>query len=600
MQFFHLGAVYSMCRYFEKLSVVTAIVCLSTGQIAMTRVAEADIYQWQYVDPLDLSKGKTASTVLTTDGAEANAVPGADLQKRRLNKAYLANKDLTSTIFFQADLTQADLSGANLTDADLGYAALQLADFTNATVVGANFATQTGGLTAAQFYSTASYKNKNITGINLYGNNLTGWDLNDQMIQNVEFRETNGLTSGHIYSTASYKTGDLRGVKFESLDVSNWDYANQNLEGASFNFSDITNTNFSGANVRDASFHAHNFDSLTQSQLYSTASYQEKDLAGIGFMVANLSGWDLSGQNLTFAFMDSCDVSNVDFENANLTYAVFDFSSVHGTSFKNANIHGASFWFAMGLTAEQLYESNSYQMRDLGSLGLYGINIQGWDFMGQEMALSIFEEADLSNANFKGANLVNSSFRVATLVQTNLVAADLRGSSGVNLTQALASNLIRPDGTIEGLILAAGEDLVIRDHDGTIYSQAPSGPIAVHVQEQFKIDDQASLRLLFDEDHWDSVISFAHGIPVQFDGILKLDFATGTNVRNQVGRTFRAFDWSGVDLLGAPTVASPYHWDLSNLYTTGEFTLLAIPEPSGVCLILASALILSGHWRRTS
>ena len=40
---------------------------------------------------------------------------------------------------------------------------------------------------------------------------------------------------------------------------------------------------------------------LTADQLYSTASYQAKDLHGIGLDGCDLTGWNLANQNLTGA-----------------------------------------------------------------------------------------------------------------------------------------------------------------------------------------------------------------------------------------------------------------------------------------------------------
>ena len=86
--------------------------------------------------------------------------------------------------------------------------------------------------------------------------------------------------------------------------------------------------------------------------------------------------------------------------------------------------------------------------------------------------------------------------------------------------------------------------------------------------------------MVFEADAWDSTISFAPGIPVTLGGTLELTFADDVNLASQVGRTFDLFDWTGVNPTGAFAVSSPYVWDLSNLYTTGEVTLTAIPEPS--------------------
>ncbi len=88
-------------------------------------------------------------------------------------------------------------------------------------------------------------------------------------------------------------------------------------------------------------------------------------------------------------------------------------------------------------------------------------------------------------------------------------------------------------------------------------------------------------RLVFDADPWDSTISFAPGIPVALGGTLELTFAPDVNVATQIGRTIDLFDWTGVTPTGAFTVSSPYTWNLSKLYTTGEVTLTAVPGLPG-------------------
>jgi hypothetical protein len=95
------------------------------------------------------------------------------------------------------------------------------------------------------------------------------------------------------------------------------------------------------------------------------------------------------------------------------------------------------------------------------------------------------------------------------------------------------------------------------------------------------MDATGTLRLVFDADAWDSTISFAPGIPVALGGTLELTFAPGVDVATQGGRTIDLFDWTGVTPTGTFTVSSPYTWNLSNLYTTGEVTLAAAPSLPG-------------------
>jgi hypothetical protein len=95
------------------------------------------------------------------------------------------------------------------------------------------------------------------------------------------------------------------------------------------------------------------------------------------------------------------------------------------------------------------------------------------------------------------------------------------------------------------------------------------------------MDATGALRLVFDADAWNSTISFAPGIPVARGGTLELTFAPDVNAAAQIGRTIDLFDWTGVNATGGFTVSSPYSWDLTKLYTTGEITLLPAADFNG-------------------
>ena len=89
------------------------------------------------------------------------------------------------------------------------------------------------------------------------------------------------------------------------------------------------------------------------------------------------------------------------------------------------------------------------------------------------------------------------------------------------------------------------------------------------------------LKMVFDADAWGSTISFEPGVSVMRGGTLQLTFAPGVDVATQNGRTIDLFDWTGVAPTGAFTVSSPYTWDLSQLYITGEVTLAGQPTIPG-------------------
>jgi hypothetical protein len=199
----------------------------------------------------------------------------------------------------------------------------------------------------------------------------------------------------------------------------------------------------------------------------------------------------------------------------------------------------------------------------------------------------------LSHSNLAGAIVSGANFNNA-----DLSFADTRVALNLDSTDvASLRNTILPDGRINGLDLLAGEELVVRDHDGEpgifeIFAP-PRPPIPITVLDQLAMSNASVLRSTFEADAWDSTISFQPGIPVTLGGTLELDFAAGVNLASQVGRKFVLFDWTGVNPAGKFEVASPYVWDLTNLYTTGEVTLTAIPEPSGVALLYVGLVALA-------
>jgi hypothetical protein len=195
-----------------------------------------------------------------------------------------------------------------------------------------------------------------------------------------------------------------------------------------------------------------------------------------------------------------------------------------------------------------------------------------------------------------------------------VTAADARGSDLFTLVPgrgtsfrlvgagAIAHNLIRYDGHITGLELGAGDLLVVRDFDGNPrdlygYPITPI-PIPITVDHHLVMGPGGTLRMVFEADAWDSTISFAPGIPVTLGGTLDLTFAADVNLASQVGRKFDLFDWTGVAPTGAFSISSPYHWDASNLYTTGQVTLISIPEPTSMALATAGAVGLTFYRRR--
>ena len=168
-----------------------AICLLAYGMNVLT--ASADIYEWEYIDPLQPELGVQESTTLVPDGAGIDVFPGVDLSGLDLTDAYLAGADLSGANLASATLPRAHLVNARLANADLTGAALWTAelagaDFTGAQIQGTLLQGVTSrGFTEQMLYSTANYQVGNLTDVNLGGgNSLYGWDLSGLTLDGTE------------------------------------------------------------------------------------------------------------------------------------------------------------------------------------------------------------------------------------------------------------------------------------------------------------------------------------------------------------------------------------------------------------------------------
>ncbi len=468
------------------------------------------------------------------------------------------------------------------------------------------------------------FSNQNLTGANFFDSPLTNANFTDAIVTGVDFGADRGvygnvgaLTASQLYSTASYKHGDLTGIKFKDNFLNSWNFVNQNLTGVVFNRANLANADFTGAIIKEADFSSPTFPPpfyvyapLTAHQLYSTASYASHDLSGVrlGGVAIDLTGGDFTSQNLT----------NADLSGAILTNATFAGAMIKGASFSSTTSHG--------FTAAQLYSTASYANSDLTGILLANDDLTGWSFAKQNISNAWFYAAILNNTNFAGAiikgayfdspianaltfaqfsssasyasgelsgirlsnndltgwdfsnlNLSNAAFYSSKLTNTSFSRADLRGAIYWAADSTMIThNTIRPDGSIQGLALLAGEKLVIRNN-----------PLAVTVKASAAFDSTSTLQFVLDQN-WTLPVGFASGLTPSLSGALDLEFANGVDPSALVGDTFKLFNWNGPlpagDQFSSIASAPGLSWDLRNLYTTGTVTLTGVPEPSAALL----------------
>ncbi|HOW72227.1 MAG TPA: pentapeptide repeat-containing protein [Phycisphaerae bacterium] len=389
------------------------------------------------------SNGFTAAQLYSTASYVSGSLQGIRLQGNDLTGWNFAGKNLTSASFCQG--------WVGAFTSPTYYTKLADADFTNAQIGAADFSLTTqNGFTADQLYSTASYKEGDLAGLQLRGNDLSGWnfagrnltnasfkwqrvgilsgspiyattldnaDLTDAVVTGADFGAT-GLTASQLCSTANYKSGQLQGLGLEFNDLAGCDLADKNLAGARFAGSELTNANLSGADLSGASFF-----------FYDNAQ-----------AAATLAGADLRRANLSRASLVYCDLTGAQVADANLDHADLTATTLRDADLTNATIRGANLddTTALGFTSAQFYSTITYKSGDLRDIGLECNDLTGWNFAGKALPGARFGEAVLTNADLSAANLSGASFfgwwGAATLNGTNLSGATVVGADFGNTT----------------------------------------------------------------------------------------------------------------------------------------------------------------------
>jgi uncharacterized protein YjbI with pentapeptide repeats len=299
---------------------------------------------------------------------------------------------------------------------------------------------------------------------------------------------------------------------------------------------------------------------------------------------------ELSNTNLTrSSFYDNrmlhgSDLTGARFNNADLSYTVLTASNLSGAAFAGATVIGTNLHVTQGFTKVQLYSTASYRAKDLHEIQLGRINLTGWELSGQDLTGAIFSHSTLTDTNLAGAYLTNAYFDFATLTNTdlsgtnltnaylseatltnaNLSFADSRGAFELNLTGAITTNLIRPDGRISGLNLSAGEKL-------TAYAGVP---IPVQVSGGFSIAPTAT----FDLTDNDAIVQSTTANKAA-------DFA---RLYDHVKQGYDGGDWQGTGITSSTAAAD------ANRETTlalADNALLGYTEFSGQVVTADSILL---------
>ena len=325
-----------------------------------------------------------------------------------------SGQNLTSAYFYNSTLANADFTNANLTSARFDNVTLTDIDFANATVKNTSFSGGKG-FTETQLKSTKSYQEKDLSGINLFRHELSGWNFSGQ-----------NLTSSI----------------FQKSTLTNTDFSNANLTSAWFMGAILTDTNFRNANLTSARF---------EEATLTDMDFSNMTIKDVWFWGATLANVDFTNADFTSTTFQGTTLTDVNFTNANLTSTIFYDATLTNVDFTNATLKKVGFegTVSKGFTEAQLKSTKSYQEKDLTRIRLSNNDLSGWDFSGQNLQNSQFSYATLSNVNFK---------------QADLRGVNLTGITGSPNTQ----NTIWTDGSIKDFAMESVDDsLTIRKYTPT-------------------------------------------------------------------------------------------------------------------------------------
>lgn len=366
--------------------------------------------------------------------------------------ANLAGQDLSGQSFAGksfacADLRRANLSGADLSGADLTETKLQGADLSGANLRGAT-------LTRAQAQGA------NLGGADLRGSSAAGADFSGADLKGVNGAELSA--QGAVFSEASLQSASLRGAvlieaELEGTDLSGADLegaklesakgtkaklARANLNGSDLRFADFSKADLSEATLRGSDLSLAMFDKVRadgadfSGAKFDMAKITKSRLLGANFKGAQAEMAFLTGSNLTRAQLHEVQLTKCDLSECELKSADFAEGTLLGVILRDVNGPGARFVRA-DLSGTSVTGKSSF--RDANFAGLAGrrsiwqdADLRDADFSYANLEQSYFTQANCEGANFFAAKLKGSSLMRARLVRTRFVSADLCGADLTN------------------------------------------------------------------------------------------------------------------------------------------------------------------------
>ncbi len=563
---------------------------------------------------------------------------GSNLTNANFNSATLNDTDFTDTNLTNANFTKATLTGANLSGAEIR---------------GAKFANATG-FTSEMLCSTASYANKDLSGVyvsyvTIDGVNFDGVNLSDVSfsfctISNVDFTKTATPNFNLTLQSSTLSNVNFTGLNLEKVELYGVTY------GEGVNYTDVILPSGSAF-----------LGEIPTEVLMQTWTYKSGTLNLALTNNKRIDGLDLEGFRVNCNFSNS-SLKNINFKDADLRGSVITRADLSGADFTDAIINDV--WMdSSNFTSQQLESTKSYKQKDLSgvtmryldNISFEGKDLSGFDFSGarfdrvnfrnailedaiindvyfyagsadkditlaQVMQTKSYKDKDLSgatfnytvfeNADFSGFNMQRTMFGSSAsnlFKNVNFTNADLRGAGGLERggwDTAIFKNTILKDGSITALEMdsfaedasISGGATVILDNNARLMVNKA---VTVNVEDGGIVSYDMDVTNTEDESY----------IYVLEGG--NLNFAEGSKLNINVDGDLEAYTEYYKYILYADntsTLNSIYN-DIYGLYFNGDWyffekgkwlvvSYTAIPEPAAYAAIFGALVLAFAVCRR--
>ncbi len=303
---------------------------------------------------------------------------------------------------------------------------------------------------------------RHIAGHSLEGMNLTAANLENADLRGIDLRQA--LLESANLKGADLRGADLRGTMLARAELDGADLREAKLDGANFGKVVFGRANLDGVSLKGCVFYEAELDG---------ASFRGADLTDAQFFFARFGKVDFSGAKAEKLVILEANLVGSDFRRAKLTQVAFLKCRMDEVMFDEAHLERVTF-------CECPMQRSSFKLAKIDRMGfLLACDLTSSNFLGVDVKLATFRDADLTetewsgakadDCDFSGANLTRAKLYRASLqrslfVRTKLNHADLKSA---NMTNAIVQKADISSADMRGVNLFRADMAKIKADQGT-------------------------------------------------------------------------------------------------------------------------------------